>query len=161
MYEILNGKKTFTGDILLNDISIKSNISQYKKNIDSISDDEIISDLSVEEYLNFYAMLRGIFGSELSVRKKEIFLKYKYIVSSDIKMNQLFPGQRFYVRVLASLLKNPKFLILQNIFINLEGQTLQELVSVINDYIYHNGICFILSQMPDSHFEHKDCLYLK
>lgn len=161
MYGILNGRKTFTGDILLNDISIKSNISQYRKNIDSISDDEIISDLSVEEYLNFYAMLRGIFGSELSVRKKEIFLKYKYIVSSDIKMNQLFPDQRIYVRILASLLKNPKFLILQNIFLHLEGQILQELVSVINDYIYHNGICLILSQMPDSHFEHKDCFYLK
>lgn len=106
-------------------------------------------------------MLRGIYGSELSLRKKEIFLKHKYIVSPDIKINQLLSGQRIYIRVLASLLKNPELLIIENIFIRLESRTVQELVSVINNYISHNGICLLLTCNPVNLFDLTDSVYLR
>lgn len=160
LFGILNGTKNFTGEILLDNISLKTNLSEYRRNIDSIPDNEIFSELSINDYLNFYAILRGVHGSQLAIRKEKIYHKHKYIVSPDIKINQLLPDQRIYIRTLASLLKIPKLLILGNFFVKLESNTLQEIIYVINDYISCNGICLLLTCSPVAFYGLTDTIYL-
>ncbi len=156
---IIKGKSSFNGDIILDNISLKLDNSHYKKKIDNITGEEINSTLSIDEYLNFYAMLRGIHEPILSKRKKEIFSKHNYINSFDVRLNELLYSQRIYLRFLASLIKMPALLIIENNFIDLDPIVTQAIISIINDYVSQDGTCIYAYYKSTTVFNLTDSMY--
>lgn len=107
--------KNYDGNIFIDDINIKKNYKVKTSMLFSVP--EIDNDMTVYEYLRFYADIIGMDKVEcdnyinLNLKKMEI-MSYKYTLLSDLGRNILI-----IVGIIRAMLKNPNILLIDGIFL--------------------------------------------
>ena len=132
-----------SGDILINNISIKTNPIECKKMIAYVPDNpDIYSTLTGIQYINLVA---DIFKVDLDTRKT---LTQKYAEALEIKNelnNQISTyshGMRQKLVLIASFVHSPKLLVLDEPFVGLDPKASFIVKEMMKDFVSHGGAIF-------------------
>lgn len=145
--EILLGRNCKSGECRIGNVSSKNDIEQYRKKIDCVILSDVHSELSVRDYLNFYAMISNKYTPEM---EKEILVLLQEFNKDSIllkKVDALFLEDKIIVRCLVAYIKGTNLLIGNNVLRELDNNSKRLVVGFIN-YIFTSlsSQCILLEE---------------
>lgn len=132
LLSIMSGKECCDGECIVENISSKDNKGQYKKVVDCVDPEEIDSDLSVRDYLLFYAMISNNYTPELAGEIDTLLRKCNRENILLKGVNELLAEEKIMVRCIASYIKGIKLLIGNCLLEKLDGGKREVLISFLN-----------------------------
>ncbi len=144
--------KPTTGEVINNKIQVNSS-EKWKKFTNSFIDDSfLIGYLTPKEYFQFIAELRGINKEDISVfldKFKEFF--NGEVIEKNNYLRDLSKGVRKKVGIVASLIENPKVIILDEPFANLDPTSQIVLKGIFKELTANKEITLIISSHELNH----------
>ncbi|MDF2587338.1 MAG: transporter ATP-binding protein [Anaerocolumna sp.] len=157
----LGGLRDFDGSICIDGIDLKSNINEYKMNIDIIQNEIHESSLKAEDYIVFYGMVRGVYNNEFYKRMEKIFKQLNLEHVRKKPMNQLPVGEQKLIRSIAANIKQSKLIIYDNVFCGMDNNSQEKIRDLINRYIKSNYfICILITEEMDGLRDFVDSIYI-
>lgn len=146
------GLKDFnSGEILINDYSIKSNPIECKMSIGYVPSEPVTYEVMTgNEYLQFVASSYDMIQE--SFDKNMAFLKEKFMLSDsdlDRKIKEYSHGMKQKVCLMASLIHNPTLWILDEPTVGLDIIVYQTLMDMLKDFALNGRTVFITSHNID------------
>lgn len=121
-----------SGDVFINDLSIKNKEDKIKEIIDiSMQETAIARKLTVDENIEFYAKLNGINNNQLIECKKEIYEMFNFNSIKNKIASKLSGGWQRKLSVALSLISKPKILFLDEPTLGLDVISRRELWKTI------------------------------
>ena len=131
-----------SGDIFLNDLSIKTNYEQYMKHIGvSLSNNNFYNNMSAFDNMK-------IFSSLLSVTNKQIENALNMVGLANRKdslVGTYSLGMKQRLSLALSILHNPSIILLDEPFNGIDPKGIFELRSIIKEICQENGASFLIS----------------
>jgi len=140
------------GEVLIEEQQV-SNSEDWKNSTGSFIDEKfLISYLTPEEYFQFIAKIRGVSTGDISLHLKlfealfndEIFGKKKYI-------RDLSKGNKKKLGVAAALLGDPRLVLLDEPFENLDPTSQIRLKKIIQQFQSERSVTFVISSHDLNH----------
>lgn len=131
-----------SGDVFLNDLSIKTNYEQYMKHIGvSLSNNNFYNNMSAIDNMK-------IFSSLLSVTNKQIenaLIMVGLANRKDSLVGTFSLGMKQRLSLALSILHNPSIILLDEPFNGIDPKGIFELRSIIKEICRENGASFLIS----------------
>lgn len=138
------------GDILINDISIKTNPLKAKMQIGYVSDNHAVFEkLTGREYVNHMANLYGVTAEETKERVDELLDIFKLAHAYDQPIKNYSHGMKQKISVIAALVHNPKLWILDEPLTGLDPQSAYQLKQVMKRHAAQGNTVFFSSHILD------------
>lgn len=141
------GIHDFEGDILLNNLSIKSNPIEFKKLISYVPDNpDLYEHLTGIEYIDFVSNIYSV-GSN----KNDLIHKYATLFDIESKLADPIKtyshGMKQKIALIAALIHNPKLLILDEPFVGLDPMTTHNLKEIMKELCNDGTMIFFSSHV--------------
>ncbi len=108
---------------------------EYKKRVDMIDPDKIVSTLNVRNYIIFYAMVTGVYHDNTSEELTALFGQIGMQELLEKPVNELSREDRIKIRCMASRLKNVKCLVGKDMLEDLEPGQIDEMLQFLGKHI--------------------------
>lgn len=129
---VMRGKECGKGECVVENISSKDNREQYKRIVDCVDPKEIDSELTVRDYLFFYAMILNCYTMELAEKIRTLLVECGKEDILPQGVNELLSEEKIMVRCIASYIKGVKLLIGNCLLQELDEDKKEVLIAFLN-----------------------------
>lgn len=149
---ILRGDDTVSGECLVNHISSRSDRAEYVKLVECLDTKEMQSQLSVRDYLFFYAMVSGCYKVETDDTIRHFFRMAKQEEILQQKIDALDQEKKIMVRFLVAYLKGVRVFIGNSLLETLETEgAIKKVLEFMQHFATMYGIqCIMLEEKWNS-----------
>ena len=142
---LLLGKKRNLGNCAIANASVLTDIKEYKKKIDYIDPQKIDSNMSVQKYLVFFAMLCGVYSEDTVDKVAKQLKKIKMAEKLDEIVNHLSRQEKILVRSIAASLKEVDLLVADQILLEGQKEENRRLVSFLKEnFVNQDCLCILV-----------------
>lgn len=142
---LLLGKKQNLGNCAIANASVLTDIKEYKKKIDYIDPQKIDSNMSVQKYLVFFAMLCGVYSEDTVDKVAKQLKKIKMEEKLDEIVNHLSRQEKILVRSIAASLKEVDLLVADQILLEGQKEENRRLVSFLKEnFVNQDCLCILV-----------------
>lgn len=142
---LLLGKKRNLGNCAIANASVLTDIKEYKKKIDYIDPQKIDSNMSVQKYLVFFAMLCGVYSEDTVDKVAKQLKKIKMEEKLDEIVNHLSRQEKILVRSIAASLKEVDLLVADQILLEGQKEENRRLVSFLKEnFVNQDCLCILV-----------------
>lgn len=138
------------GEILIDNMSVKTNPLECKKIIAYIPDNpDVYNTLTGIEYLNFVA---AVYKLDPKVRDEQInYYAYKWQLYQDLgtPIKAYSHGMRQKLVLISAFMRKPKLLVLDEPFVGLDPQAAFTLKEIMHDFVKDGGAIFYSTHVLD------------
>jgi ABC-2 type transport system ATP-binding protein len=140
----------FSGEVLVNGISMAENPQEIKKLIGYVPENaEIYDVLSPMEYLDFVGKLYGMEEAPLHDRAKKLLSAFGLGTNTDDRMDTFSKGMKQKVLLIAGIIHNPKIIILDEPLSGLDANAVIMIKELILRLSQEGKTIFYCSHMMD------------
>ena len=125
-------------------VDTKEHLKEYKKKVDVIDLDKVDSDLTVKNYLVFYAMVTGIYHEEIVDNLKALLRRNDMGEILDTPVNKLNNIEKIKVRCLAAYMKHISCLVGKGLLDGLEQVQRETFYAFLKEYFTRNQCLCVL-----------------
>lgn len=145
------GKEVIVGDIVLHEISLQNDKTKYKNSIDLVSIEHLNSSLSVEDYILFYCMARGIYDRTTKRAIADLLKKLELHHIKKLPLNSLPEQKQIMLRCMAAHFKGVKLLICDDIMKDVQTADREKIaLMLIKNFIENGCLCLLISMDKES-----------
>jgi ABC-2 type transport system ATP-binding protein len=135
------------GDIFVDNLSVKDNLLDVKKNIAYIPDNpEVYNNLTGIQYLNFISNIYNIKDKEIISKYAKEFELYDEL---DNVISSYSHGMKQKLVIISALIHNPKLLILDEPFVGLDPIAQFKLKEIMREFCNRGCSVFFSSHILD------------
>jgi ABC-2 type transport system ATP-binding protein len=135
------------GDIFVDNLSVKDNLLEVKKNIAYIPDNpEVYNNLTGIQYLNFISNIYNIKDKEIISKYAKEFELYDEL---DNVISSYSHGMKQKLVIISALIHNPKLLILDEPFVGLDPIAQFKLKEIMREFCNRGCSVFFSSHILD------------
>lgn len=136
------------GDILLDNLSIRTNSYIYKSHIGYVPDNHSVYEkLTGTEYLNFMGTMYNVPVNDRQTRATELLKKFNLTDNVNQQISTYSHGMKQKIVVIGALLHNPKLWILDEPMTGLDPQSAYELKQLMRQHADKGNIVFFSSHV--------------
>lgn len=148
LINILAGDGVFEGDIVLDYVSLKGDIEDYRKRISIINELKDISKttLSVREYVDFCELVLNETNINCGQYKKDLISDFGLTELQDSPVRQLPDSAMTKLNVLIGFLKQPRVVILNDFFVNCSEEDVKTIIDCIRRYARKENVVILFSE---------------
>jgi ABC-2 type transport system ATP-binding protein len=140
----------FTGEVLVNGISMAEDPQEIKKLIGYVPENaEIYDVLSPMEYLDFIGKLYGMEEAQLHDRAKKLLTAFGLGTNTDDRMDTFSKGMKQKVLLIAGIIHNPKIIVLDEPLSGLDANAVIMIKELILRLSKEGKTIFYCSHMMD------------
>ncbi len=137
-----------SGEIILNDLTLKQDEIKYKKQIAYIPDNpDLYENLSGVNYLNFIGDVYNISQEERKKKIDELATRFEIKEALGNKIKTYSHGMKQKLAVISSLMHSPKLLILDEPFVGLDPKSSHILKEMMKEFVSQGNIIFFSSHV--------------
>lgn len=137
-----------SGEIILNDLTLKQDEIKYKKQIAYIPDNpDLYENLSGVNYLNFIGDVYNISQEERKKKIDELATRFEIKEVLGNKIKTYSHGMKQKLAVISSLMHSPKLLILDEPFVGLDPKSSHILKEMMKEFVSQGNIIFFSSHV--------------
>lgn len=137
-----------SGEIFLNDLTLKQDEIKYKKQIAYIPDNpDLYENLSGVNYLNFIGDVYNISQEERKNKIDELATRFEIKEALGNKIKTYSHGMKQKLAVISSLMHSPKLLILDEPFVGLDPKSSHILKEMMKEFVSQGNIIFFSSHV--------------
>lgn len=123
-----------SGDILLNGITIKENMDQYRSSFSYIPETPVLYDeLTLKEHLELTAMAYGLDEQTLKERSEPLLKEFRMEKRLNWFPSHFSKGMRQKVMIMCAFLVNPSLYIIDEPFLGLDPLGIQSLLDHMDE----------------------------
>lgn len=148
LLNIIGGLISFEGDVFYNNYSVKKQYNKYMSNIAFLSNDAFLYELlTLNEMIDFLEKVVIKSGREPLSHKNvcELIELLELDTYKDVYIKNLSLGTRQKVSVVINMLDNPKVILLDEPFVNLDEISVNNLLIYLKKYIEQKNAIMIYS----------------
>ena len=147
----LMGKKSFEGDIVIDEISLKADYEEYIKNFEYISATKRkhIDRIKVEEFLDLTAIVRDSslqITDEYQKNKNDLLEKFSMLQYKEKFLSSLEMQEQLFIEFIALFLRKPKVIVIDDFFSIIQEENLNKMLNYICKYVHQGNICVLTSE---------------
>lgn len=122
------------GEILLNGVTLKENIDQYRASFSYIPETPVLyEELTLKEHLELTAMAYGIDKKTLEERSEKLLKEFRMEKRLNWFPSHFSKGMRQKVMIMCAFLVNPKLYIIDEPFVGLDPLGIQSLLDQMDE----------------------------
>jgi len=157
LIELIAGIEPKNGVSILDNMDTLKTPEKYKKNVDIIDPDKIVSTLNVKNYIIFFTMVTGVYHDEIKQELIELFGQIGLQELLDKTVNELSREERIKVRCIASRLKKVKCLIGKDIMEDMNSEQIDKMLRFLRQHICNKKcLCLLFENKKLQEFDAKD-----
>lgn len=141
---LMSGRGDIGGDCVINNLGMRENLREYKRKVDYINPREIISELTVRDYLVFFGMISGVYHEGMVEEILDMLVDVQMQGIMDRKVSELSDYEQIIVRCIASRLKKVEMLLANNIFETGTTEERKQLQSfLLKNFVENSCLCVL------------------
>ncbi len=141
---VLSGLESFEGDVVLDTISMKGSYDEYLEQVAVITKDSIVdTDLSVNDYLDFYGTLSNALDDSYEERKKKLLREFGLLRYINTGINYLKELDRKKVKLISLFLKERSLILLDAFLESFQTKDKKKIMAFLEDYAKDERIVLI------------------
>ena len=141
---LLSGLESFEGDVVLDTISMKGSYDEYLEQVAVITKDSIINtDLSVNDYLDFYGTLSNAFDDNYEERKEKLLREFGLLKYINTGINYLKELDRKKVKLISLFLKERSLILLDTFLESFQTRDKEKIMAFLENYAKNERIVLI------------------
>ncbi|MBK3495961.1 ABC transporter ATP-binding protein [Viridibacillus sp. YIM B01967] len=134
-----------SGDILLNGVSLKGNMDQYRSSFSYIPETPVLyNELTLKEHLELTAMAYGLDEETLKERSEPLLKEFRMEKRLNWFPSHFSKGMRQKVMIMCAFLVNPSLYIIDEPFLGLDPLGIQSLLDQMDEK-KRNGSSILMS----------------
>ncbi len=141
---LLSGLGHFEGDVVLDSISMKGSYEEYIENIAVLTKNSIVNtDLSVNDFLDFFGTLENAFDENYEERKKGLLMEFGLLAYINTGINFLKEIDRKKVKLISLFLKEKTLILLDTFLESFHKNDQKKIMFFLNNYAKEERIVLI------------------
>ena len=144
---LLAGMESFDGDIVLRLISLKGDIEEYLNLIALMTRESIINtNLSVNDFLDFYGCLSNALNSDYEDRKDRLLEEFELLNLKNTSIKKLSEGNRKKVKLLSLFLKDNTLILIDTFLESFSKVERNKVIAFLKKYAKEERIVLVGSE---------------
>ena len=140
----------YEGDIVLNYISMRADREKFNQRVSYFGIDAqkefYTSLLTVDQYLNLFAVVQNVSLDELYLNRKEALLMKMGLEKKQFElMANLMPDERVKVQYIGGFMKQPQLIIVNEFFELVQRDTKRTMIELLEEYLLGGAIGIIIN----------------
>ena len=141
---LLSGLESFEGDVVLDTISMKGSYDEYLEQVAVITKDSVVNtELSVNDYLDFYGTLSNALDDSYEERKKKLLSEFGLLRYINTGINYLKELDRKKVKLISLFLKEHSLILLDTFLENFQPKDMKKIMAFLENYAKDERIVLI------------------
>ncbi|BBF43923.1 hypothetical protein lbkm_2611 [Lachnospiraceae bacterium KM106-2] len=147
---VMTGCMKYEGDIVLNYISMRADREKFNQRVSYFGIDAqkefYTSLLTVDQYLNLFAVVQNVSLDELYLNRKEALLMKMGLEKKQFElMANLMPDERVKVQYIGGFMKQPQLIIVNEFFELVQRDTKRTMIELLEEYLLGGAIGIIIN----------------